>query len=89
MPPSGLGSLPLLCRMPWTDAGLRFTERGLQVAELITAGLADQAIARCLPVAPRTAETHVHNIRRKLEVRSRAQIAAGVTGHRLGRVAPG
>ena len=45
---------------------------------------ADQsAIARRLSVAPRTAEAHVENIRRKLEVCSRAQIAAWVTEHRL------
>jgi hypothetical protein len=37
-----------------------------------------------LSVAPRTAEAHVENIRRKLGVRSRAQIAARVTEHRLG-----
>ena len=36
-----------------------------------------------LSVAPRTAEAHVENIRRKLQVRSRAQIAAWVTEHRL------
>jgi len=42
-----------------------------------------QAIARRLSVAPRTAEAHVENIRRKLQVHSRAQIAAWVTEYRL------
>jgi hypothetical protein len=36
-----------------------------------------------LSVAPRTAEAHVENIRRKLQVRSRAQNAAWVTEQRL------
>ncbi|HET9081611.1 MAG TPA: LuxR C-terminal-related transcriptional regulator [Trebonia sp.] len=36
-------------------------------------------------MAPRTAEAHVENIRRKLQVHSRAQIATWVTEHRLGR----
>jgi pimeloyl-ACP methyl ester carboxylesterase/DNA-binding CsgD family transcriptional regulator len=65
--------------------GPRLTGRELEVAELVAAGLTNHAIARRLSVAPRTAEAHVENIRRKLEVRSRAQIAAWVTEHRLGR----
>jgi len=59
----------------------RLTDRELQVAELVAEGLTNQAIARRLSVAPRTAEAHVENIRRKLQVRSRAQIAAWVTRH--------
>ena len=65
------------------STGPRLTDRELQVAELVAEGLTNQAIARRLSVAPRTAEAHVENIRRKLEVRSRAQIAAWVTRHRL------
>jgi len=63
--------------------GPRLTARELQVAGLVAAGLTNQAIARRLAVAPRTAEAHVENIRRKLGVRSRAQIAAWVTEHWL------
>jgi DNA-binding response OmpR family regulator len=48
-------------------------------------GLTNQVIARHLPVAPRTAEAHVENIRRKLEAHSRAQIAGWVTSHWLHR----
>ena len=55
------------------------------MAGLIAEGLTNQAIASKLSVAPRTAEAHVENIRRKLGVRSRAQIAAWVTEHRLRR----
>jgi DNA-binding CsgD family transcriptional regulator/pimeloyl-ACP methyl ester carboxylesterase len=64
--------------------GPRLTDRELEVAELIAEGLTNQAIASRLSVAPRTAEAHVENIRRKLGVRSRAQVAAWVTEHRLG-----
>jgi pimeloyl-ACP methyl ester carboxylesterase len=63
--------------------GPRLTRRELEVAGLVAEGLTNPAIARRLSVAPRTAETHVENIRRKLQVRSRAQIAAWVTEHRL------
>ena len=61
----------------------RLTGRELEVAGLVAEGLTNQAIARRLSVAPRTAEAHVENIRRKLGVRSRAQIAAWVTEHRI------
>jgi pimeloyl-ACP methyl ester carboxylesterase/DNA-binding CsgD family transcriptional regulator len=57
------------------------TGRELQVARLVAEGLTNQAIASRLSVAPRTAEAHVENIRRKLGVRSRAQIAAWVAGN--------
>ena len=63
--------------------GPRLTVRELEVAELVAGGLTNQAIASRLSVAPRTAESHVENIRRKLQVRSRAQIAAWVTERRL------
>jgi pimeloyl-ACP methyl ester carboxylesterase/DNA-binding CsgD family transcriptional regulator len=63
--------------------GPRLTGRELEVAGLVAEGLTNQAIATRLAVAPRTAEAHVENIRRKLQVRSRAQIAAWVTEHRL------
>jgi pimeloyl-ACP methyl ester carboxylesterase/DNA-binding CsgD family transcriptional regulator len=59
------------------------TDREFEVAELVTEGLTNQAIATRLSVAPRTVETHVENIRRKLRVRSRAQIAAWVAAHPL------
>jgi pimeloyl-ACP methyl ester carboxylesterase/DNA-binding CsgD family transcriptional regulator len=57
------------------------TDRELEVAALVAEGLTNHAIASRLSVAPRTAETHVENIRRKLGVRSRAQIAAWVAGN--------
>jgi pimeloyl-ACP methyl ester carboxylesterase/DNA-binding CsgD family transcriptional regulator len=70
------------------DPGPRLTARELEVARLVADGLTNTAIATRLAVAPRTAEAHVENIRRKLEVRSRAQIAAWVTEQRLRPVPP-
>ena len=74
-------TLGFLCEP--ASPGPRLTGRELEVAGLVAEGLTNQAIARRLSVAPRTAEAHVENIRRKLQVRSRAQIAAWVTEHRL------
>ena len=80
--PAVLDAVPgFLCEP--VSPGPRLAGRELEVAELVAAGLTNQAIARRLSVAPRTAEAHVENIRRKLEARSRAQIAAWVTEHRL------
>ena len=63
--------------------GPQLTAREIEVATLIAEGLTNASIATRLSVAPRTAEAHVENIRRKLQVRSRAQIAAWVTERRL------
>ena len=52
------------------DPKPRLTERELAVATLIAGGLTNQAIATRLAIAPRTAEAHVENILRKLEVRA-------------------
>jgi DNA-binding CsgD family transcriptional regulator len=76
-------ALGFLCEPAYP--GPRLTARELEVAELVAEGLTNHAIAGRLAVAPRTAEAHVENIRRKLQVRSRAQIAAWVTEHRLRR----
>ena len=78
--------LSFLCEPVTT--GPRLTDREFEVAQLVAEGLTNRSIARRLSVAPRTAEAHVENIRRKLAVHSRAQIAAWVTEHRLGRGAP-
>jgi pimeloyl-ACP methyl ester carboxylesterase/DNA-binding CsgD family transcriptional regulator len=59
------------------------SDRELEVAGLVAEGLTNHSIATRLSIAPRTAEAHVENIRRKLQVHSRAQIATWVTEHRL------
>jgi pimeloyl-ACP methyl ester carboxylesterase/DNA-binding CsgD family transcriptional regulator len=64
-------------------SGPRLSAREMEVADLVSAGLTNYSIAVRLSIAPRTAEAHVENIRRKLGVRSRAQIAAWATEHRL------
>lgn len=66
-----------------SPAGRQLTDREFEVAELVTEGLTNHAIAGRLSVAPRTVETHVENIRRKLSMSSRAQIAAWTTEQRL------
>jgi pimeloyl-ACP methyl ester carboxylesterase/DNA-binding CsgD family transcriptional regulator len=58
------------------------TERELEVASLVADGLTNHSIATRLAIAARTAEAHVENIRRKLNVHSRAQIATWVTKQR-------
>ncbi|MDQ3865081.1 MAG: LuxR C-terminal-related transcriptional regulator [Actinomycetota bacterium] len=52
------------------------SERELEVLRLIALGLSNREIAHELFVAPGTAKRHVHNIYRKLEVRSRTQAIA-------------
>jgi DNA-binding CsgD family transcriptional regulator len=59
------------------------TDRELEVAGLVAGGLTNHSIAMRLSIAPRTAEAHLQNIRRKLAVHSRAQIATWVTEHRF------
>jgi non-specific serine/threonine protein kinase len=54
------------------------TRREAQVAALVAEGLTNREIADRLFIAERTAEGHVERIRAKLNVRTRAQIAAMV-----------
>ncbi|MGZ4325812.1 MAG: ATP-binding protein [Solirubrobacteraceae bacterium] len=54
-------------------AGL--TRRELEVVRLVALGQTDKEIARDLFLSPRTVETHVLNIRAKLDCRSRADAA--------------
>jgi non-specific serine/threonine protein kinase len=57
------------------------TPREREVAELIAQGLSNKQIAATLAVAIRTAESHVENILRKLQLGSRSQVAAWYTEH--------
>jgi DNA-binding CsgD family transcriptional regulator/transcriptional regulator with XRE-family HTH domain len=52
------------------------TERERQVAALIARGMTNRAIAEALVISERTVERHVANMFAKLDVGSRAQIAA-------------
>ncbi|MGW5239199.1 ATP-binding protein [Monashia sp. NPDC004114] len=54
------------------------TRREQEVARLVAEGLSNQEIAHRLVISPRTAEAHVENVLRKLDFRSRAQIASWI-----------
>ena len=53
-----------------------FTARELDVAELTTLGLTNASIGERLGISGRTVESHLVRIRYKLDVRTRAQVAA-------------
>ncbi|MBV9546612.1 MAG: helix-turn-helix transcriptional regulator [Chloroflexi bacterium] len=57
--------------------------RRRKVAALIAQGLTSAEIAERLVITPRTADTHADNIRSKLGLRSRTEIASWATGHGL------
>jgi len=59
------------------------TRREHEVADLIARGLTNAQIAAELIISERTVDTHAEHIRAKLDVRSRAEIAAWVTRHAL------
>jgi DNA-binding NarL/FixJ family response regulator len=59
------------------------TEREWELALLVARGLANRRIAKELSISERTVHGHVRKILKKLKLRSRAQLAAWVTGHRL------
>jgi DNA-binding NarL/FixJ family response regulator len=54
---------------------VRLSVRERDVLRLLANGLTDREIATTLTISPRTAETHVAAILRKLEVRNRAEAA--------------
>jgi len=53
----------------------RLTAREVEIARLLTYGLTDGALASHLGISVRTASKHVENLRMKLEMRSRWQVA--------------
>lgn len=57
--------------------------REREVAVLIAEGYSNRAIADALVIAPRTVDSHVSNILSKLDLHSRAQIAAWSVEHGL------
>ncbi|TWP50662.1 LuxR family transcriptional regulator [Lentzea tibetensis] len=62
-----------------TDCAL--TGRQLGVAALLVEGLTNRQIAGRLRISERTVETHLDHIRTKLDLRSRAQVAAWAATH--------
>ncbi|QYB00764.1 protein kinase (plasmid) [Rhodococcus sp. USK10] len=65
-----------------TRTKVALTERERQVADLVTQGLSNKAIATKLEVPERTAQSHVDHIFGKLGVKSRKEIAAWVRAER-------
>lgn len=60
------------------DAPPLLTPRETEVAHLVAEGLTNRQIGRRLGISERTAERHVENLRAKLGLTSRAQVAAWV-----------
>ena len=58
------------------------TRSELAVAELVAAGMTNRQIAESLFVSPRTIDAHLSHIYRKLEIPSRARLAALMSGSR-------
>ena len=58
--------------------GFQLTRREHEVARLVAEGLSNPEIAERLVISQRTAEGHVENILRKLDFRSRTQVAAWI-----------
>jgi DNA-binding NarL/FixJ family response regulator len=72
---------PGLARTATSPGGL--TPRELEIAALIASGRSNKAIAAELVISPATVARHVANIMTKLGFRSRARIAAWITGSSL------
>jgi predicted ATPase/DNA-binding NarL/FixJ family response regulator len=59
------------------------TPRERQVAALVASGRTNRQIGRVLGISEKTAEVHLHHVMSKLDVRSRAQVAAWAVTHHL------
>ena len=66
---------------PGAGAG-GLTPREVEAAWCVVQGMTNRQIATALTISERTAERHLENVRVKLGVTSRAQIAAWAVGHR-------
>ncbi len=72
------GEPPAPARNPRASDALTARER--QVAELVAEGLSNRAIAKRLGLSDRTVEHHVAAVFAKLDLRSRAELAALIAG---------
>jgi non-specific serine/threonine protein kinase len=70
------------------DGSVELTERELEVAELVAAGMSNRAVAARLVVSPRTVDGHMERILAKLAFTSRTQIAGWVAARRIGSGSP-
>ena len=62
--------------------GTPLTRREREVADLVARGLSTRQIAQELVISERTVDKHVANLLKKLNLRSRNQVAARMTEHR-------
>ena len=69
-------------RRPTTGWG-SLTATELRIAEQVGQGLTSPQIAAQLYLSPRTVQTHISNILRKLDLHSRVEIATVVARQRL------
>ncbi|HEX2517560.1 MAG TPA: helix-turn-helix transcriptional regulator, partial [Chloroflexota bacterium] len=67
-----------------TGEGNRLTAREREVVALVAAGRTNRQIAEELVIARPTADRHVANILKKLDLHNRAQVAAWATARGLG-----
>ena len=67
---------------------VRLTPRERDVASLIARGFTSPRVAEILVISERTADAHADNIRGKLGLHSRAEIAAWAVEHGLARPGP-
>jgi non-specific serine/threonine protein kinase len=66
------------------DGSIELTERELEVAALVAAGMSNRAVAARLVVSPRTVDGHMERILAKLDFTSRTQVAGWVAARRIG-----
>jgi non-specific serine/threonine protein kinase len=74
---------PATDRAPTEGPASPLTRREREVVTLIARGLTNAQIATVLIISERTVDTHAEHIRAKLDVRSRAEIAAWAARHNL------
>jgi non-specific serine/threonine protein kinase len=72
---------------PDREEQIPLTPRERQVATLVASGRTNRQIGRVLGISEKTAEVHLHHVMSKLDVRSRAEVAAWAVAQHLS--APG
>jgi len=65
-------------------AAVELTPRQLEVAALVAAGRTNRQIGTALGISEKTTEIHVHNLMSRLDVPSRAGVAAWAATRGLG-----
>jgi DNA-binding NarL/FixJ family response regulator len=70
------------------DRGEDLTNREREILDLVGHGLSNKVIAARLHISHATAKNHVHNILDKLQLRSRAEVAAYLHSHAAVRSIP-